>query len=345
MKAAPLLQSFARFKDRFAVYLIHAGQHYDDSMSKIFFRDLDLPQPNVCFSGIEGSHAEQTAKIMIDFEKYCLRNSPNIVLVVGDVNSTLACAIVAKKLHLKLGHVEAGLRSFDRTMPEEINRIVTDAISNWCFATEPSGVENLLKEGHSLADTPLVGNVMVDTLLQNLDRAKKLTPPVSLERYALATIHRPITVDNPENLQHLISILNEVSRRIPVIFPVHPRTQKRILEFNLMESCDGIYLIEPQGYLHFINLMSKAKFCLTDSGGVQEETTMLGIPCLTLRKNTERPVTCAIGTNTVVGSDIALILKCIDEIHARRYKVGGIPEGWDGLAAQRIVDFICMRAI
>lgn len=345
IKTAPLLQSFTRFQKQFAVQLIHTGQHYDNNMSDFFFRDLNLPKPNICFSGIGDSQAEQTANIMINFEKYCLHHSPNIILVVGDVNSTLACAIVAKKLNLILAHVEAGLRSFDRTMPEEINRILTDSISDWCFVTESSGVENLLKEGHNLLDIPLVGNVMVDTLLQNLDKARGINSVIALDHYALVTIHRPATVDNPENLYHLISILNEVSQKIPVVFPVHPRTQKRIQELVSIKPCNRIQLLQPQGYLHFINLMSKAKFCLTDSGGVQEETTVLGIPCLTLRKNTERPVTCHIGTNTIVDYNLPVILHYIDKILEGCYKVGTIPEGWDGRAAQRIIDFICNRLL
>lgn len=342
MKVASLAQELFKYPDQFQVKIVHTGQHYDTNMSDVFFKDLEIPPPDIHF-GIgsvgSGSHAEQTARIIMAFEEYCQKENPDLVVVVGDVNSTLACAVVAKKLHLQLAHVEAGLRSFDRSMPEEINRIVTDSISDLLFVTEKTGVDNLRREGHQDKNIFFVGNLMIDTLIANLGKLKNRSPSVDKQQYALVTLHRPSNVDQPERMRFLIHLLKEIRLSMPVIFPAHPRTQKNIRDFGLTYLLDGISIMNPVGYLDFLSLMKHATCCLTDSGGIQEETTVLGIPCLTLRENTERPVTISEGTNTL-GLDKDQILANIHSILGGTYKKGRIPDLWDGHAAVRIREIL-----
>lgn len=349
--------------------LVHTGQHYDEGMSEFFFKDLGLPEPDIYLGVGSGSHAEQTARIMMAFEKVCLEEKPDLVMVVGDVNSTVACALVAAKLGIPVAHVEAGLRSFDRTMPEEINRLLTDQLSDYLFTTCDDANRNLLKEGIPKEKIHFVGNVMIDTLLKHLEMAKKsdiierlgLSDNGKVKKYAVLTLHRPSNVDDKGVLQEIFGALNEIATRIPVIFPVHPRTLRRLQEFKLNEmvnyvdlitenlrnktfnkssfekSSPRVLAIPPLGYLDFLCLMSKASLVLTDSGGIQEETTILGIPCLTLRNNTERPVTVREGTNFVVGNDPKKIKTKAFEILRNGIPRGRIPKYWDGKAAQRVV--------
>jgi UDP-N-acetylglucosamine 2-epimerase (non-hydrolysing) len=342
MKIAPLLREL-RAREGFSVCLVHTGQHYDAAMSQSFFEDLGIPPPDHNLGVGSASHAEQTAEVLRRMEPILLRERPDVVVVVGDVNSTLAASLAAAKLCIPVAHVEAGLRSFDRTMPEEINRLVTDSISDLLFTTEPAGEENLQREGVPASKIHFVGNVMIDTLLANLERSKTLQV---LERlglhkgdYAVLTLHRPSNVDEPERLRTLFSLLEGIHREIPVVFPVHPRTAAAIAR-TLGGAPPRLLTTEPLGYLEFLRLMADAKLVLTDSGGIQEETTVLGIPCLTLRDNTERPVTVTHGTNTVVGSDPGTILAEVQKILDGAGKRGRIPEGWDGGAARRVVDVL-----
>ncbi len=404
--------------------LVHTGQHYDYEMSKVFFEDLEIPEPDIYLGIGSGTHAEQTGRVMIEFEKVLFKEKPDLVMVVGDVNSTLACALAASKIHYSkdsvestkidsfnseqlsvnnptnsknsinpmnargyrplIAHVEAGLRSFDRTMPEEINRLLTDQISDFLFTPSPDANENLKKEGVPEEKIFLVGNVMVDSLLYNLEKAKKSTVLYRLglinsnptnqinqidkinqtNRYALLTLHRPSNVDNKDAFLRIINALAEISKRIPIIFPIHPRTRKQIeafgfqkyfsfLELNSINSINQtnqrnkknqrnqtnqIKLIDPLGYLDFLNLMTHSKFVMTDSGGIQEETTVLGIPCLTLRETTERPITISQGTNVLVWNDTQKIIDEAFKILDGKGKRGNCPELWDGKAAERIVE-------
>jgi len=347
MKIAPVMEELARHPGRFDQVLVHTGQHYDDKMSQVFFDDLHIPRPDVYLGVGSGSHAEQTAKVMLAFEPVLLEQKPDLVLVVGDVNSTLACALVATKLHIPVAHVEAGLRSFDRAMPEEINRVLTDQIANLLFTTERDANENLLREGVSEEKIHFVGNVMIDTLLQHKERALALDVPgeYSLERggYALLTLHRPSNVDVPEVLAGILDALAEIQARLPIIFPAHPRTVKRVQEFGLegkLAAMPNLRVTEPLGYLEFLNLMANARLVLTDSGGIQEETTILGVPCLTLRENTERPVTVTEGTNTLVGCDPERIVSEALTVLNGKSKTVRVPELWDGQAARRIAEVI-----
>lgn len=342
MKIAPLLHEL-RARDSFEAFLVHTGQHYDAAMSESFFRDLGIPEPDLNLEVGSGTHGAQTAQVLERMEQVLMERRPDAVLVVGDVNSTVAASMAAVKLGIPVGHVEAGLRSFDRDMPEEINRLLTDVISEWLFVTEPAGVENLRREGIPDAKIHLVGNVMIDTLKTHLDRARELD---TLERlgltaggYAALTLHRPSNVDDPEALRSLFAVLEEIHERIPVVFPVHPRTRASIARL-LEGEPPRLNLIDPLGYLDFLRLMADARLVLTDSGGIQEETTVLGVPCLTLRENTERPVTVTEGTNTIVGTDPATIRAEADKILAGDARPGRIPEGWDGRAAARIVDVL-----
>lgn len=323
--------------------LVHTGQHYDERMSKVFFSELDLPQPDVYLGVGSDSHARQTARIMIEFEKFCLEKKPNIVVVGGDVNSTLAAALSASKLCIPVAHIEAGLRSFDRRMPEEINRILTDHISDFLFTTEQSANENLIKEGISQEKIYFVGNCMIDSLNKHLVKAIERKPWIKFGigpiGYALLTLHRPSNVDIPEEMSQLVSIINEISLRLPVIFPVHPRTKKNIELWNIRFN-SGVIICEPLPYLDFLGLMAKSRFVLTDSGGIQEETTVLRVPCLTLRSNTERPITVTMGTNRVIGTDRNKILNAVDEILSGGINRGNLPPLWDGYAAKRVVDVV-----
>jgi UDP-N-acetylglucosamine 2-epimerase (non-hydrolysing) len=336
MKIAPIVEKMKQTRDLEPI-LVHTGQHYSEGMSDVFFRDLGIPVPDVHLGVGSGSHAEQTARIMVEFEKVCLDNKPDLVLVVGDVNSTMACTIVAAKLLIPVAHVEAGLRSFDRGMPEEINRVVTDALASILFTTSRDADENLKREGVDESKIFFVGNVMIDTLMKHRDKAAalKMEKP---ERYALVTLHRPSNVDDPSVLQGILGALDEISKSIPVLFPIHPRTAKSIQDFGL--SMNGIRTMDPLGYLEFLHLEASATVVLTDSGGLQEETTILGVPCLTLRNNTERPVTITDGTNIMVGPNKARILDAFRRILNGDWKPSGPPEFWDGQAADRIVRII-----
>jgi UDP-N-acetylglucosamine 2-epimerase (non-hydrolysing) len=345
MKIAPLTRAFAA-RPGLVARLVHTGQHYDAAMSKAFFDDLRLPRPDVNLEVGSGSHAVQTAQIMERFEPVIEHERPDAVLVVGDVNSTIACGLVAVKRGIPLIHVEAGLRSFDRTMPEEINRVLTDAISELLFVTEPAGVANLQREGVAADKIHLVGNVMIDTLLAHRELAAQSNALERFEltagKYGVVTLHRPANVDDPAIFGGICDALEEIQRTTPLLFPVHPRTRGNLKQNGLLrrlEAMRGLRLTEPLGYLDFLKLMSTAAIVLTDSGGIQEETTVLGIPCLTLRENTERPITIEQGTNQLVGLDPAKILAAY-----RGVRAGGIehrvPELWDGRAAERIADIM-----
>lgn len=336
MKIAPIVEEMKKEPDLNGV-LVHTGQHYDEGMSDVFFRDLGIPVPDVHLGVGSGSHAEQTARIMVEFEKVCLELKPDLVVVVGDVNSTMACAIVAAKLLIRVAHVEAGLRSFDRAMPEEINRLVTDALADLLFTTSRDADENLKREGVEPAKIRFVGNVMIDTLLKHRQKAAALQLDKP-QKYALVTLHRPSNVDDPGVLGPILEALEEISKSMPVIFPIHPRTAKRVRDFGL--SMNGIQTMDPLGYLEFLNFESTASIVLTDSGGLQEETTILGVPCLTLRHNTERPVTITHGTNIMVGPDKTRILDAFRRVMSGDWQPAGPPEFWDGHAAERIVRII-----
>mgnify|MGYP002778754571 CR=1 FL=1 len=344
MKIAPLVREMRRRGEDFRPLLVHTGQHYDAAMSDSFFRDLDIPPPDFHLEVGSASHAVQTAKIMTAFEPVVVQEKPDWVLVVGDVNSTIACALVCAKLGVKVAHVEAGLRSRDRTMPEEINRILTDAISDLLLTTSPDADENLKAEGVPTEKIRFVGNVMIDSLFYNLEKARGLKARENLnlneKDYAVLTLHRPSNVDEKEVFAGLLDALEAIGERLPVIFPVHPRTRQNIEKFGFSERVgrSNIKLVEPLGYLDFMNLYSGARLVLTDSGGLQEETTALGIPCLTLRENTERPITIEMGTNRLVGTNPEKITATAFKILASgaQTKDKKIPPLWDGRAAERI---------
>jgi UDP-N-acetylglucosamine 2-epimerase (non-hydrolysing) len=343
MKIAPIYAEMKKHR-KFIPVIVHTGQHYDKNMSRFFFRDLELPKPDIYLGVGSGSHAAQTAKIMMHFEEVFVNEKPDLVLVVGDVNSTLACSVVSAKLHIPVAHVEAGLRSFDRAMPEEINRIVCDSISDFLFTTCEDGNRNLIKEGHGKSKVFFVGNVMIDTLLKFKRKALKsdILGQLNIKRneYAILTLHRPSNVDNKETFQEIINALKNISDKITIIFPIHPRTRKQIEKFKFFSFFDVVKCVEPVGYLDFLNLMINSRFALTDSGGIQEETTILDIPCLTLRENTERPITIKEGTNILVGTDEKRIVKEAKNILNGNYKTGRHPKFWDGKAAQRIVKIL-----
>jgi UDP-N-acetylglucosamine 2-epimerase (non-hydrolysing) len=343
MKVAPIVEEMKRREREFTPLVVHTGQHYDPRMSDAFFRDLELPAPDVHLGVGSGTHATQTAAVMERFEPIVEREKPDWVIVVGDVNSTLACALVCSKLHVKVAHVEAGLRSRDRTMPEEINRLLTDQLADLLLTPSEDADRNLLAEGIPPERIRLVGNVMIDSLLKHLDRAGKSkireTLGVSEGNYAVVTLHRPVNVDSPGSLSQILSALGTIAKRLPVIVPLHPRTRKTIDDFGLTEGIDhDLKLIDPLGYLDFLRLFSGARLVLTDSGGIQEETTALGIPCLTLRENTERPITVDMGTNQLVGRDPETIVKAAqDVLNESSAPTNKIPPLWDGHAAKRIV--------
>ncbi len=346
MKVAPLLRAFdCAARHDATVTLVHTGQHYDAAMSDGFFRDLGIREPDVNLRVGSGSHAAQTARIMLAFEPVCLEKRPDWVIVVGDVNSTLACSLVAKKLGIAVAHVEAGLRSGDRSMPEEINRICTDAISDLLFTTDELANENLRREGIPAERIRFVGNTMIDTLVRHLDQAlaSPLPDGIAEREYAVVTLHRPANVDDPERLGNILRALEAVADRIPLVFPAHPRTQKNLEHFDLagrLIRSNALRLTPPMSYLQFIGLVARSRFVLTDSGGIQEETTFLGVPCLTMRSNTERPVTCRIGTNVLVGSDPDRIRNAAFAVLNTHSSTGSIPDKWDGHAAERIVDVL-----
>ena len=343
MKIAPLMKELSRRADRFEPILVHTGQHYDQAMSDSFFRDLGIPEPDVNLGVGSGSHGAQTAQVLSKIEELLIEREPHGVLVVGDVNSTLAATLAAVKLHIPVAHVEAGLRSWDREMPEEINRVLTDSVSHWLFTTEAEAETNLLREGVAAERIHFVGNVMIDTLLAHRARALELD---TVERlglspggYAVLTLHRPSNVDSPEQLRQLFEVLGRLNESIPVVFPVHPRTAKAI-EDHLGGIRPNLHMTEPLGYLDFLRLLTDAQMVLTDSGGIQEETTALGVPCLTLRESTERPVTVSEGTNTIVGTDPAAIEAAIEKLRISPPEKGRRPALWDGRAALRIVDIL-----
>ena len=346
MKIAPIAAQFSRHPERFALTLVHTGQHYDDKLSKVFFDELGIPRPDVNLEVGSGSHAQQTAAVMTAFEPLIQERRPDMVLVVGDVNSTIACALVASKLGVAVAHVEAGLRSFDRSMPEEVNRVLTDQISDLLFTTEESAETNLRREGIAPEKIHFCGNVMIDTLLAHRERAQAtgtvarlgLTP----RSYGLLTLHRPSNVDDPDVFDALLAGIGTVGRDVPLLFPVHPRTRPMLARSpraaRLVEE-GRLRPLEPLGYLDFVALMDASRVVLTDSGGVQEETTILGVPCLTLRHNTERPVTVTHGTNRIVGTDPGRIAQAWAEVKTQN---GGTPTPplWDGRAAERIVQVL-----
>ena len=342
MKIAPMVRVMESMRD-FSQVLVHTGQHYDDRMSDIFFEELGMPRPDINLEVGSASHAVQTANVMIRFEPILEQYKPDWVCVPGDVNSTVACALVCSKLGIRVAHIEAGLRSFDRGMPEEINRIVTDQLSDLLFTPSRDGDENLLREGIPAHRIRMVGNIMIDTLVRLMPRAEERWPALfqrlGLEGpYVLATLHRPSNVDDPGTLEEILSGLIEVSSAIPVIFPVHPRTRGRIAAAGIASGkAESLKLIDPQGYLDFLALQMHASLVLTDSGGVQEETTYLGIPCLTLRPNTERPVTITEGTNRLVRSERAALVSAAQAALSSAFVAAvSRPELWDGRTAERI---------
>jgi UDP-N-acetylglucosamine 2-epimerase (non-hydrolysing) len=346
MKIAPIHREMSKYPELNPL-LVHTGQHYDEKMSKLFFQDLLLPEPDIYLGIGSGTHTEQSARIMLAFEKVIEKEKPDLVLVVGDVNSTAACSLVAAKMHTKIAHVEAGLRSFDRTMPEEINRMVTDALSDFLFVTEKSGLDNLRNEGIPDKKVFFTGNVMIDSLAFFLEKAKESIILSDLQlngsSFALVTLHRPSNVDVKENLENLFHTFSVVGKDMKIVFPMHPRTKKMIEKFNLgtyVSSIKNLIITDPIGYLDFMQLMQNARLILTDSGGIQEETTYLGIPCITIRENTERPVTVEIGTNVIVGPNPDLIIEETEKIISGNGKKGQIPELWDGKAAERIVKIL-----
>ena len=340
MKVAPVYRALAQ-RDSFDQTLVHTGQHYDVNMNDVFFQQLDIPEPDENLAVGSGTHARQTAEVMIRIEPMLTRIRPDMVVVYGDVNSTVAAALVCSKLHIAIAHVEAGLRSFDRTMPEEINRLVTDQLATVHFTPSADADRNLLNEGIAPERIRFVGNVMIDTLLRLLGEAETSLASSLPRDFGLVTLHRPSNVDESEHLQPILEVLTEISRDIEVFFPVHPRTRQRLSEFGFSRrDTAGLHLLDPMPYVQFLGMQRKAKFVITDSGGIQEETTTLGIPCLTLRENTERPVTVSAGTNVLVGRDMARLRREIVSILSGKAKRATIPELWDGHAGERIAQSI-----
>ena len=352
MKIAPIIRELEQRRGTFDFRLVHTGQHYDREMSDVFFEELEIPKPDFYLDVGSGSHAEQTAKVMVRFEKVCQDETPNLVLVVGDVNSTLACSIVAKKLNIAVAHVEAGLRSGDMRMPEEVNRIVTDSISDYFFVTEKSGVDHLRAEGKPDSAIFFVGHVMIDNLFHQIEKLAQMDrsamPSEALKQqhpaYGVMTLHRPSNVDSQENLTNIVEALGVISAELPLIFPIHPRTQANLDKFGIALP-SGIVTTPPLPYMDFLNLFKDARLALTDSGGLQEETTALGVPCLTLRENTERPITEEEGTNVVVGADRTRIVQEAQKILQGHGKAGKRPDLWDGKASERILAILAERLV
>lgn len=341
MKIAPLMKEMERHGDRITQLLVHTGQHYDPGMSDIFFEELELPRPDVNLEVGSGTHAWQTGQVMIRFEPVLLEFNPDLVFVVGDVNSTLACALVAVKTGFTVAHIEAGLRSYDRSMPEEINRLLTDQIARMLFTPSEDANENLLREGVQPERIFFVGNIMIDTLVRLQPKAASrwdaLKKEYRLDDYILVTLHRPSNVDDPQVLEEILAALDEISQEVEVVFPMHPRTRNALEKFGLSPSSSRVRLTEPVGYLDFLALQSHARLVITDSGGVQEETTFLGIPCLTARPNTERPVTITMGTNQLVESKTGPMIAAIRSRLAEKRRKSNAPPLWDGCTAQRIL--------
>lgn len=345
MKIAPIHRAFQKYKEDIYHLICHTGQHYDEKMSKIFFDDLELPKPDFYLGVGSGSHAKQTGTIMIEFEKVLLKENPDLIIVVGDVNSTIACSLTASKLHIPTVHVEAGLRSFDRKMPEEINRILTDTIAEYLFVSEKSGLINLKNEGISEDKVFFVGNIMIDSLIHFLPKTKTSKILESLkvkpQKFVLVTLHRPSNVDEKENLMALVNLLNNISLKRKVVFPIHPRTKNNLDAFGILSSLNpDVILLEPIGYIDFITLIKNCELILTDSGGIQEESTYLGVQCITIRTTTERPITVEIGTNQLVGDDYVKAEQVAIEVLNGKKKQGIIPEKWDGKTADRISEII-----
>ena len=345
IKIAPLYRAFKKRPDEFDHLICHTGQHFDQNMSKIFFEELEIPKPDFNLGVGSGTHADQTARIMVEFEKILNREKPDLILVPGDVNSTLACSVVASKMGIRIGHVEAGLRSFDRGMPEEINRIVTDVLSDYLFVSEESGILNLKQEGVADEKVHFVGNIMIDSLvhfLPKIERSEILERlDLSSGEYTLLTFHRPSNVDARHSLSRLVDMLNRLAGKTRLVFPVHPRTRKNLEEFGLRSVLSpDILLLDPIGYLEFLALTRSAKLVITDSGGIQEETTYLGVQCITVRNNTERPVTVSTGTNQLIGTDLTEVESAAEDVLSGNIKKGEIPEYWDGQTAERIVGII-----
>ncbi|MCP3876150.1 MAG: UDP-N-acetylglucosamine 2-epimerase (non-hydrolyzing) [Desulfobacteraceae bacterium] len=346
MKIAPIARAFEQYS-QIEYKIVHTGQHYDQNMSDVFFDELGIRNPDYHLGAGGGTHSQQTAKIMVEFETICDKDLPDLVIVVGDVNSTLACSIVAKKMHIKVAHVEAGLRSFDLEMPEEINRMVTDAVSDLFFVTEEQGMVNLKSEGKQKTAIHFVGHVMIDNLFYQLKKLEQM-PAHDFEmsryksqnaEYGVVTLHRPSNVDDKQTLERIFETFERITQTLPLIFPIHPRTRKNMEAFNIKPP-KAMTLTDPLSYMAFLNLWKDSKLALTDSGGLQEETTALGIPCLTIRENTERPITVTQGTNELMGTSKEKILTAFDQIMAQNWKTGQKPKFWDGNAAERIVDII-----
>jgi len=347
MKVAPIHRAFQNYKDKVKHLICHTGQHYDEKMSKIFFEDLEMPKPDFYLGVGSGSHAAQTANVMIEFEKVLIDEKPDLIIVVGDVNSTIACSLVASKLNIKVAHVEAGLRSFDRSMPEEINRLLTDSISDFLFVSEKSGLENLEREGVDKSKIFFVGNVMIDSLIHHLPKAQasSVLKDYNLEpsNYILVTLHRPSNVDSEEFSKKLLKLFNTLSEKRKIIFPVHPRTKKNFMSFGFKTENEKIILTDPIGYIDFLSLTKNAELIITDSGGIQEESTYLGVQCITVRENTERPVTVDVGTNQLIGTNLEEVEKAALKILNGEKKKGSIPELWDGRTAERIAKILVKK--
>lgn len=346
MKISPIMDAMKKSKIIEPI-LLHTGQHYDEKMSALFFKELKIPEPDICLNVGSDSHAKQVAHIMEKFDDVCNAEKPDGILVVGDVNSTLACSLVASKLGIKIIHLEAGLRSFDRTMPEEINRLVTDALADMLLTPSQDGNDNLIKEGISPEKIHLVGNIMIDTLFRFLPIIEKSsiiqTLGLNPQQYLLVTLHRPSNVDQKESLEKILTTFRKIQQSIKIVFPVHPRTKKNMHEFGFSDMIDdmkNLIITEPIGYLDFQRLMTKSKAVITDSGGIQEETTVLKIPCITLRENTERPITVTEGSNVIVGSDMNKLLNMIEKILNNQWKSSNIPKLWDGKTAERVIQVI-----